>query len=143
MQKWRTNKSIHYLIMSLFQLGWLDLKTCSQIFLSNPTDYDNYVILHSHAAQTEANRDGLVNRGEFRVRYDDKARKLKNVMVTSILYTYNQSSRQDQNSTNYRSWRASTKKLIKKAGEADKLASMWLKMPKGELLAEVNLLLVN
>ena len=107
-------------------------------YISNPTDFDNYSILHSHAAQTEADRKALVERGEFRERYDDKARKLKNVHITSFLYTYNHASRQDKNSTYYPTWRAATKKLIIKAGEADKLADMWMNMPKVELLAHVS-----
>ena len=80
----------------------------------------------------------LVDRAEYRERYDDKSRKLKNVFITSYLYTYNQSSRQDKDSTCYTAWRAQTKKLIIKAGEAQELADMWMKMLKPELLSQVN-----
>ena len=103
---------------------------------------DNFIILHSHAAQKEADRDALVSRGEYRERYDDKSRKIKNVLITSFLYQYNQSSRQDKNSTTYRAWRAATKKLVIKAGEAAVCADMWMKLPKPDLLEGVYFILI-
>ena len=83
--------------------------------------------------------DALIVYNEKREHNDksDKSRRIKNILILSYLTRFNTYPHQNHNDSNFRTWKARTKKTLIKIGEAKYKADSKVEIPIAELKLQV------